>query len=295
MDVRAILLGLAFAVMWSSAFTSARIIVADASPLYSLAARFLVSGVIGVAIALSLGQSWRLSPKQWYATILFGLCQNALYLGLNFVAMQTVQASLAAIIASTMPLLVALATWILFRDRLGWLGVLGLMAGVGGVALIMGSRISEGVDLYGVVLCGIAVLALAFATLAVRGATSGGNFMMIVGLQMLVGAAILFVAAFFLETPYVNFSPIWIAAFAYTTLIPGLLATFVWFLLLDRIGPIRAATFHFLNPVFGVAIASALLGEKLGPQDILGVIIVTVGILAVQLARQPAVTTVKSE
>ena len=106
MDARAIAMGLAFALMWSSAFTSARIIVADASPLFSLALRFLISGLIGVAIARALGQTWRLSRNQWRATIVFGVCQNALYLGLNFVAMQTIQASLAAIIAATMPLLV---------------------------------------------------------------------------------------------------------------------------------------------------------------------------------------------
>jgi len=60
MDGRAVLLGLAFALMWSSAFTSARIIVAYAPPLYSLSARFLISGLIGVIIALMLGQSWTL-------------------------------------------------------------------------------------------------------------------------------------------------------------------------------------------------------------------------------------------
>jgi drug/metabolite transporter (DMT)-like permease len=103
MDLRAIAMGLAFALMWSSAFTSARIIVTDASPLFSLAVRFLISGLLGVAIALYLGQTWRLTRSQWRATIIFGVCQNALYLGLNFVAMQTVEASLAAIIASTMP------------------------------------------------------------------------------------------------------------------------------------------------------------------------------------------------
>lgn len=288
MDLRAILMGLAFALMWSSAFSSARIIVADASPLYSLAARFLLSGLIGVAIAFVMGQTIRLTARQWYATILFGICQNALYLGLNFVAMQTVEAGLASIIASTMPLLVALATWLIFRERLRPLGILGLVAGIGGVALIMGSRIGAGVDLYGVALCGIGVLALTFATLAARGATSGGNFMMIVGLQMLVGSAVLFVTALFVETPFVN--PSWplALAFIYTTLVPGLAATYVWFLLLDRIGAIRAATFHFLNPVFGVSIAAILLGEKLGPQDVLGVAIITVGILAVQLSRQPA-------
>ena len=289
MDVRSILMGLAFALMWSSAFTSARIIVADASPLFSLAMRFLVSGVIGVAIARMMGQSWRLTKKQWYATILFGICQNALYLGLNFYAMQTIEASLASIVASTMPLLVALATWLIFREKLAPMGIVGLVAGIIGVSIIMGSRISQGVDIHGVMLCGIAVLALTFATLAVRGATSGGNFMMIVGLQMLVGSAILFVATALFETVHVNLTLPLVLAFTYTTLFPGILATLIWFMLLDRIGPTRAATFHFLNPVFGVAVAAVLLGESLGPQDVLGVVIVTVGILAVQLSRQSKV------
>ncbi|MEY8843397.1 DMT family transporter [Cribrihabitans sp. XS_ASV171] len=287
MDLRAIGMGLAFALMWSSAFTSARIIVADASPLFSLALRFLVSGLLGVFIARMMGQSWHLTRGQWYATILFGICQNALYLGLNFVAMQTVEASLAAIIASTMPLLVALASWLIFREKLRPLGVIGLVAGFTGVALIMGARINAGVDLFGVMLCGLGALALTFATLAVRGATSGGNFMMVVGLQMLVGAAILFAATPIFETVRINPTLPLALAFAYTTLVPGLAATLIWFMLLHRIGAVRAATFHFLNPVFGVAIAALLLGEALGPLDIIGVLITTAGILAVQLARQP--------
>lgn len=286
MDLRAIAMGLAFALMWSSAFTSARIIVMDASPLFSLAVRFLISGLIGVAIARALGQSWRLTPGQWRATVIFGICQNALYLGLNFVAMQWIEASLAAIIASTMPLLVALATWGLYGDRLPPMGIIGLIAGVAGVALIMGTRISAGVDLYGVGLCVIGVLALTVATLALRGATSGGNFMMVVGLQMLIGSAILFVAAPLSEEIFVNPTLRLGLAFAYTTLVPGLMATMIWVMLLNRIGAIRAATFHFLNPVFGVAVAAALLGERLGLLDIIGVGVVTLGILAVQLSRQ---------
>ncbi|SDX35662.1 Uncharacterized membrane protein [Ruegeria halocynthiae] len=288
MDLRAIVMGLFFALIWSSAFTSARIIVSDASPLFSLALRFLISGLLGVAIARVMGQSWHLTRAQWRATILFGICQNALYLGLNFYAMQTVEASLAAIVASTMPLLVALAGWLLLDERLRPLGIIGLLAGFAGVALIMSSRISAGVDLFGVLLCGIGALALTFATLAVRGATSGGNFMMVVGLQMLIGSAVLFLAAPMFETIYIHPTLPFMLAFAYTTLFPGLLATLIWFLLLDRIGPIRAATFHFLNPVFGVTIAAIMLGEKLGPLDAVGVLITTLGILAVQLSRQPA-------
>lgn len=286
MDIRAILMGLAFAVMWSSAFTSARIIVADASPLMALSARYLISGLIGVGVALALGQTWRLTPAQWRATIIFGVLQNAVYLGMNFVAMQTVQASLAAIIASTMPLLVGLATWLFLGEKLKPLGIAGLIAGVIGVAIIMGARINGGVDLTGLVLCGVGVVALSAATLLVRGATSGGNFLMVVGLQMLVGCVALSIATLLFETPHI--SPSWplALAFLYTCLVPGLLATVVWFWLVNRIGATRAATFHFLNPFFGVAIAWLLLGEPLGVQDIIGVAVIALGILAVQVSRQ---------
>ena len=286
MDLRAILAGLAFALIWSSAFTSARIIVADAPPILSLSLRFLISGLIGIAIARMLGQTWWLTPGQWKATIVFGICQNALYLGLNFVAMQSIEASLASIIASTMPLAVGFAGWVFFSERLSWVGILGLLAGAVGVALIMGARMQDGADLFGIVLCFIAVASLTVATLMVRGASSGGNILMIIGLQMLVGSVLLAVPGLLLEHKVVLWSSKLILAFSYTVLMPGLVATFIWFWLVQRIGAVKAATFHFLNPFFGVAIAALFLGESLRFWDIIGVVVIMVGILAVQMARQ---------
>ena len=294
MDIRAILMGLAFALMWSSAFTSARIIVEYAPPMGSLSLRFLISGLIGIGIATLMGQSMRLTSRQWRAVIIFGICQNALYLGMNFVAMQWVEASLAAIIASTMPLIVAIAGWLVFGDRPKPLAIFGLGAGIAGVFLIMGLRMTGGVDLLGILLCVIGVISLAVATLAVRNASSGGNLLMVVGLQMLVGAAVLAPPAFLFETWSVDWNWSLVAAFIYTTLVPGLLATFTWFVLVNRIGAVRAATFHFLNPFFGVAVAAAILSERLGPLDVLGVAIIAAGILAVQLSKQPAAVPAKS-
>lgn len=279
-------MGLGFALMWSSAFTSARIIVSAAPPLTSLGLRFLISGLIGITIALILGQTWRLTRAQWRATIIFGICQNALYLGLNFVAVQTIEASLAAIIASTVPLLVGLLSWALHGERLGKVGIFGLFAGLAGVVIIMGARLQGGMDLYGVSLCAIAVFALAFATLSVRGAASGGNFMMVVGLQMIVGSVLAGIAGLATEPFVVEWSLRLVLAFLYTTFIPGLAATLVWFLLVERIGATRAATFHFLNPFFGVAIAAVLLNEALRLGDLIGVLVIMGGILAVQLSRQ---------
>ena len=286
MDIRALLMGLTFALIWSSAFTSARIIVTHAPPLAASSLRFFIAGCIGVAIARMMGQTWNLTRDQWRATMSFGLCQNAIYLGLNFYAMQTVEASLASIIASTMPLMVAFAGWMVFRDKLPPMGIVGLVLGITGVILIMSARLDSGVDMFGVSLCIIAAIALTIATLLTRTMSSGGNLMMVVGLQMFVGAIVLGIAAAIIETIEITPTPALFAAFTYTVFIPGLAATWIWFALVARIGATKAATFHFLNPFFGVAIAAALLGERLGGQDIIGVAIITVGILAVQLSRQ---------
>lgn len=285
MDWRALAMGLGFALMWSSAFTSARIIVADAPPLMALSARFALSGLIALGWGAARGERLRPSGPQWRAILIFGLCQNALYLGLFFVAMQTVESSLAVIIAATMPLLAALLGWVLLGERVRALGWAGLGLGLAGVGVILGARLGGGADPLGLMLCVLGVSALAVATLAVRGTKSGGAVLSVVGLQMLVGAAALLPMALALETPHVALSLPLVAAFVYTTLVPGLAATVVWFALVNRVGPVRAASFHFFNPVFGVLIAAVLLGEQVTLTDLAGVAIVTVGIVLVQRSR----------
>ena len=286
MNIRALLLGLIFVIIWSSAFTSARIIVLYSSPLAALSIRFFISGLIGVFIALALGQSFKLTKSQWRATFVFGLCQNALYLGLNFVAMQSIEASLAAIIASTMPLMVAFAGWLFVSERLSSSGVLGLVLGFSGVTIIMWARLNHGVDIFGLLLCVIGALALTVATLTLKDASSGGNIMMIVGLQMLVGSAVLAVFCLLFENIHFSLNSSFALAFAYTTIFPGLVATVVWFKLVNHIGAVKAATYHFLNPFFGVVIAWLFLRETISYMDAVGVIVITVGIYMVQTSKR---------
>jgi probable blue pigment (indigoidine) exporter len=285
MDRLALFMGVIFAIMWSSAFATARILMAGAPPFLTLTARFAISGAIAVLLARALGQSWRLDGRTARSVVLFGLCQNGLYLGLNFLAMRQIEASLAAIIASSMPLIVALLAWALRGERMGAMGIAGLLAGFLGVALVMGSRLSGGVSLGMVLACVAGAAALAVATLTVGAASRGGNLLMIVGLQMWVGAAALGVISALIETPQIVPSPAFWAAFAYQILVPGLAATLIWFALVGRIGAIKASAFHFLNPAFGVIIAALLLGEGVSALDMAGVTIAALGILAVQLSK----------
>lgn len=280
-------MGVAFAFMWSSAFTSAKIALLYAPPLTILSLRFLLSGAIALAVARLLDQPWPHRTEHWRRIVLLGVCQNALYLGLFFVAMTTVPAGLAAIIASAMPLVVASAGAVVLNDRLPWIGLVGLALGFGGVILIVQDRLGGDLDGLGLLLCVIGVAALALATLIVRHAELGSGLWMVVGLQMLVGSLTLAPFALGLEwgAPVDVTTPL-VLAFLYTTLVPGLAATLVWFALIQRIGAAEASAYHFLNPAFGVAVAWMLLGEPLGHFDVAGVAVVALGILLVQRARR---------
>ncbi len=286
LDGLSILLGLLFSVMWSSAFSTAKVIVLHIQPLTALSIRFGISAVIAIGIAHALGQSMRLAPRQLYGVLLFGFCQNGIYLTANFVSMQWIDASLAAIIASSLPLQVAFFSLLIFRDNIGWVGNLGLILGFIGVVIIMTTRWSLGLELFGITICIIASLALCIATLAIKGTDLQENLMMIVGLQMIVGfVAVSIPAVMFEAWEPIHLSWPLIGSLFYQIVGPGILATWIWFRLVNRIGPTKASSFHFLNPFLGVVIAALLLGEGVTLTDLAGVLIITAGIVAVQLPK----------
>ena len=156
MDFRSVLMGILFSIIWSSAFTSARILMSNAPPFLVLSLRFLISGMLGIAIARLLGQNFNLSKQEWFAVVIIGFCQNVLYLGLNFVALQWIDASMAVIIASLLPLVVAAISWTFLREKPSFIGTLGLVVGISGVMIIMIDKTGDQTTFLGVLVCSVA-------------------------------------------------------------------------------------------------------------------------------------------
>jgi drug/metabolite transporter (DMT)-like permease len=284
--------GIVFALLWSSAFSVAKILVAHAPPFTISALRFFVAAAIAAAIARALGQPFPRGADAWRRILLLGICQNTLYLGLFFAAMTRIPAALAAIIASAMPLVVAALAPAVVGERVSRREAAGLVAGFAGVAWIMGERLAGGVDLFGVGLAVAGVLALSVATLTVKRGAFGSGLLMVVACQMLVGGlGCVPLALLFEDVTAINLDGEMVAAFAYQVLMPGIVATLIWFWLVGRLTAAGASAFHFLNPIFGVAFAFLLLGEALTPADAVGVVLVAAGILIVNTARPARTAT----
>lgn len=279
-------MGFAFAVMWSSAFSVAKVVLEDAPPYTVLTLRFLMAAVLAGGIAMAVGQPLPRGRAVWGTILVLGLCQNTLYLGLMFEAMTSIPAGLAAIVASAMPLVVAALAPMLIAERVGPIKTAGLVTGFVGVVWIMGTRVAGGVELLPLGIAVVGVLALSTATLTVKRGDFGTGLLMVVACQMLVGAVGCLPVALLLEdvtaiTPTVT----GMVGFAYLVIVPGILATFVWFTLVKRTSAANASAFHFLNPILGVGIAFLLLAEPVGWNDAIGVVLVAAGILIVNRAR----------
>lgn len=284
-----LVMGIAFALIWSSAFSVAKILVAHIPPFTVSAARFAVAAAIAATLALALGQKLPRSRAAWRAIIVLGLCQNTLYLGLFFTAMTRIPAGLAAIVASAMPLVVASLAPLTIGERVGPVKASGLAIGFAGVVWIMATRIAGGIDLFGIGLALAGVMALTIATLTVKSGNFGTGLLMVVACQMMVGAlGCLPLALIFEDVTAIDINPEIVVAFIYQVAMPGIVATLIWFWLVKTVTAASASAFHFLNPIFGVAIAWMLLGEPLSLRDTFGVALVAIGILVVNWRMRPA-------
>ena len=60
----------------------------------------------------------------------------------------------------------------------------------------------------------------------------------------------------------------------------------IWFYLQREIGTVKFSSFHFLNPFFGVSLSFLVLGEMLSGFDIIGILIVMLGLYLVQNSKE---------
>src|SRR5262249_39435 len=98
----------AFALLWASAFSVAKLAVADCPPLLVLAARFLLAAAGVFAVAASTGLRLRLERRDCLVFAALGITNQAAYLGLSYVGIRSISSGLAALVISANPVLTAI-------------------------------------------------------------------------------------------------------------------------------------------------------------------------------------------
>jgi drug/metabolite transporter (DMT)-like permease len=278
---------LAFCLMWSSAFSVAKIALADCPPLILLAVRFLLAGVIMLGAAAMNGVSLKLSRRDLALFAVLGIANQAVYLGIGYLGLRSISSGLSALVISANPVLTAVLAAAFLGERMTWRKAAGLLLGVGGVAFVVESRIAGGVELpAGIAFTIVALLSLVAGTILFKRFAPSGGLWIGNGVQSL--SAGLGLAPFALGFESVgDIVPSWrlLAAFAYLVLIVSVFAYLLWFQMLTVSGATAASSYHFLMPPLGMLFGWLLLGEHVAPADLVGIVPVALGIYLV--TREP--------
>jgi drug/metabolite transporter (DMT)-like permease len=271
-----------FCLLWASAFSVAKLAIADCPPLLLLTMRFLIAGVVVLAAAAVFRVPFNLGRRNVLLFAALGIANQAAYLGISYVGLRTIPSGLSALIISANPVLVAVLAVVFLRERVTWRKVVGLVLGVGGVAFVVESRLVGGVDPVGIALTIVALVSLVAGTILFKRFAPRDGFWVGNGVQSIAAGLAILPFAFAFESVG-DIVPTWplIASIAYLALFVSVFAYLLWFHMLSVSGATAASSYHFLMPPLGMLFGWLLLGEHLAGTDLIGILPVALGIYLV--------------
>jgi drug/metabolite transporter (DMT)-like permease len=277
---------LALATLWGASYTFIRIGVATIPPISFIAARTLIAGGLLLAVLRARGIALPRDTATW-RKFLFQACLNSV-VPFTLIAWgeRSVDAGLATILNATSPIFTFLMTALITRhEALGARKLFGVIAGIAGTGLIVGTQAMRGIghDLW-------AELAIVAATICYAGAAifgkgfKGLDPMLPAAGSLLCGAVILIPAGLIFERPWtIAPSAASIAALLALSVFSTALALVIYFRLIHTLGSVGTTAQAYLRVPIGVAIGVLFLGEHVTPSAWAGLACVIAGVAAMTL------------
>jgi drug/metabolite transporter (DMT)-like permease len=268
---------LLFCLSWSSAYPTAKLAIAVSPPMLFLGVRFLLAAAVLMTYAAIRGEIR--GPIPWVGLSILGLLNLAAYQGLFWEAMRTESAGMAVVVGSLVPILTAACAGPLLGERLTFAKFTGLLLGLGGAVFVVRNRLAMGEDPGGTLYLVAGLFAMTAGTILFKKLAPATTLSVAVGVQQLSAGVALLAVGLATENPSrIVPGPAYVLTMLWFVLVVSVGAMLLWFLLL-RSGTATAATsLHFLMPPLGLLMTWAVLGEKLHPSDLLGIVPVALGI-----------------
>jgi drug/metabolite transporter (DMT)-like permease len=280
---------MAFCLLWASAFSVAKLAIADCPPLLLLTLRFLLAGAFMLGTAPVTGLSLKLGRRDLLLFAVLGIFNQAAYLGISYVGLRSISSGLSALVISANPILTAVLAAAFLHEHMTWRKAAGLLLGVGGVAFVVENRLAGGVEPpLGVAFTIVALFSLVTGTVLFKRFAPNGGLWVGNGVQSLSAGLALLPFAFSFES-FRDLVPTWrlFAALAYLILFVSVFAYLLWFHVLNVSGATAASSYHFMMPPLGMLFGWLLLGEHVALTDLAGIAPVALGIYLVTHVHRP--------
>ena len=279
-----------FVLLWSTGFIGAKLGLPYAEPMTFLVLRF---GIVTVLLAVFAGLTGAPWPRDWKTAghmAVAGLLLQAVYLGGVFASIfHGVSAGVSALIVGIQPLLVAAAAGTMLGERVTRRQWLGLTLGLGGVVLVVWTRLGVGEgSAWGYALSVIALVGITIGTLYQKKFCPGIDLRSGTAIQFAVSTVALAPFALLFETRQITWSGEFIFALGWLCIVLSLGAISLLFLLIRRGAAAKVSSLFFRVPPCTAVVAWFLFGERVSALSLVGIGVTALGVaLVVVPPRRP--------
>jgi drug/metabolite transporter (DMT)-like permease len=291
------LLLLALAVCFSGSFFFNRVALTDLPPLTIVLGRV---GLGAAALNLALRLRGERLPRgwaSWRAFLVMGALSNAIPFVLIVSGQTRIASGIASILNATTPLWTILVAHLLTRDeKLTANRLAGVLIGFAGAVVVVGPAALLGIGGERGTLAGqLAILGapVCYAFAVVYGRRFRALSPLVTATGQLTGATLwLLPVALVVDQPWTRSlpGPGTVGAVVGLGLLCSAVAYVLFFRILAAAGPTNLALVTFLVPVGAVLLGTTLLAERLEPRQVLGMVVIFLGLATVDGRLLAAIT-----
>jgi drug/metabolite transporter (DMT)-like permease len=290
---------IALSLIWGGSFLFNAIALRGFSPLTIVALRVGLGAICLWLIVLALRYQIPRAPAVWLRFLAMGILNNAIPFTLIVWGQQHIASGLAAILNATTPLFtVLLANLLLEDEKLTLARMCGVIVGLFGVTLIVGSDTlgAIGHDVWAEIAVLLASISYAFASIFGRSFSSIPPMVTAAG-QVTASGIVMAPLAIIIDDPLAKAAPgadAWGAALC-LAVISTALAYSLYFSILKRSGATNIVLVTFLNAPSAVLLGSIVLGESVTAIAFAGLGAIGVGLALIDGRLLPALGLVRGK
>ena len=277
--------------IWGTTFLVMRIGVLKFPPFLFAACRQIIAGIFLTGFLFIVKKekfpSWNVLRIQAFRGFLLITCGN----GLVSWAEVFVPSGLAAIICSTMPVIVILINLTVNRSEVpNWMIALGVVIGLSGILLVFSEYLADFANpnyRMGIILIFVATLTWAVGSMLTKRKNYDTNPFLNAGMQMLFGGLFCLPFSFlFDDLNQVIVSTEVVLALSYLILMGSVAAFSMYTYVLAKLPMTIASLYAYINPLVAVVLGWLVLSEKLNLKIGLAFLITVLGIYIVNYGYQ---------
>lgn len=280
--------------MWGNSFLFIKIAVGAVPPVWVVAFRMTVGGLLLLPMVLVLKRSIPRDAGALGALVFAGTAGGALpWIGQAW-AQRSLDSGLVAVLNSFTPVATLVIALVARQERLYRNRVLGLATAISGTLVVIGGEVRAGRSIPALVVAVLATTGYALSGVVTRARISGRVAALPASAVQLCSGASLLVPFAWISSgpPSTNLEPLVLGAL----LALGLLGTGVAFIiynqLIENVGATNASMVTYLVPVVGLASGAVVRGERFGANVIVGAMALIGGVWLAQRAPSAVATTV---